>query len=46
MSERISRFYEAALEGFSTTDKIHLIHYLDKLLENMKQLDQEHSGTP
>lgn len=41
MSARISTFYDAALAGFSTTDKIHLIHYLDKLLNNMKQLDHE-----
>lgn len=39
MSTRISGFYEAALLGFSTTDKIHLIHYLDKVLTNMRQLD-------
>lgn len=41
MSARISAFYDAALAGFSTTDKIHAIHYLDKLLNNMKQLDAE-----
>lgn len=41
MSARISEFYNAALAGFSTTDKIHTIHYLDKLLNNMKDLDTE-----
>jgi len=41
MSARISSFYEGALEGFSTTDKIHTIHYLDKLLGNMKRMDGE-----
>ena len=41
MSGRISGFYEAALAGFSTTDKIHVIHYLDKLLTNMKKLAAE-----
>ena len=41
MSTIIARFYDCALEGFSTTDKIHAIHYLDKLLENMKQLDHD-----
>ncbi|GHF48480.1 MarR family transcriptional regulator [Seohaeicola zhoushanensis] len=41
MSARISDYYDEALAGFSTTDKIHLIHYLDKLLNNMKQLDQD-----
>ncbi len=41
MSDRISSYYEAALEGFSTTDKIHTIHYLDKLLGNMQQIEDE-----
>lgn len=45
MSDRISAFYEAALEGFSTTDKIHAIHYLDKLLDNMRQLDEGQGGS-
>ncbi|MBD1548800.1 MarR family winged helix-turn-helix transcriptional regulator [Roseibium aggregatum] len=40
MSAKIAAFYDAALEGFSTTDKIHAIHYFDKLLTNMKRLDQ------
>lgn len=41
MSARISSFYAGALKGFSTTDKIHTIHYLDKLLTNMKQLEPD-----
>jgi DNA-binding MarR family transcriptional regulator len=40
MSPRIGEFYAAALDGFSTTDKIHTVHYFDKLLNNMKRLDQ------
>lgn len=41
MRDRIADFYDAALEGFSNTDKIHAIHYFDKLLQNMKQLDPD-----
>lgn len=44
MQNRIALFYRDALDGFSTTDKIHVIHYFDKLLQNMKQLDQDHSA--
>lgn len=39
MRPKIAAYYEAALDGFSTTDKIHAIHYLDRLLENLKALD-------
>lgn len=41
MSDRISHFYNEALDGFSTTDKIHAIHYLDKILSNLKAIEQE-----
>lgn len=41
MSDRISHFYDAALAGFSTTDKIHAIHYFDKILTNLKQIEQD-----
>lgn len=44
MSRLIAQYYQAALEGFSTTDKIHTIHYLDKLLTNMKRIEPE-NGT-
>jgi DNA-binding MarR family transcriptional regulator len=44
MSRLIAAYYEAALEGFSTTDKIHAIHYLDKLLTNMKRIDSKNGG--
>lgn len=37
----IAGYYEEALAGFSTEDKIHLIHYLDKMLRNFKALDPE-----
>ncbi|MFS8035956.1 MarR family winged helix-turn-helix transcriptional regulator [Xanthobacter sp. AM11] len=37
----IADYYDAALAGFSTEDKIHLIHYLDKMLTNFKALDPE-----
>lgn len=39
MQANIARFYGAALEGFSNTDKVHAIHYLDRLLSNFKGLD-------
>ncbi|PHR83031.1 MAG: transcriptional regulator [Colwellia sp.] len=41
MSQNIGSYYDTALEGFSTTDKIHVIHYLDKLLENLSALDPD-----
>ena len=37
----ITDYYDAALKGFSTEDKIHMIHYLDKLLGNFKAIDPE-----
>jgi len=42
----ISDFYDNALRGFSTEDRIHMIHYLDKMLRNFKDLDPEvHTGS-
>jgi DNA-binding MarR family transcriptional regulator len=38
---KINAYYEQALDGFSTNDLTHTLHYLLKLLENMKQLDGE-----
>ena len=38
MQNPIAEFYQQALDGFSPTDKIHAIHYLDKMLSNLKQL--------
>jgi DNA-binding MarR family transcriptional regulator len=37
---KIEQYYEEALKEFSTSDMTHLLHYLLKLLDNMKQLDQ------
>ncbi|MGH2341353.1 MarR family winged helix-turn-helix transcriptional regulator [Segnochrobactraceae bacterium EtOH-i3] len=37
----IADFYDAALAGFSTDDKIHMIHYLDKMLGNFKSIDRD-----
>lgn len=36
----IGVFYQAALQGFSNEDKIHTLHYLSKLIENLKKLDE------
>jgi DNA-binding MarR family transcriptional regulator len=36
---KIHDYYEQALEGFSTNDLTHTLHYLLKLLDNMKRLD-------
>ena len=36
---KIQRYYEQALEGFSVNDTTHTLHYLLKILENMKQID-------
>jgi len=40
MQGPIGEFYRTALAGFSNTDKIHAIHYLDKLLDNMMHLSE------
>lgn len=37
----ISDYYDVALAGFSTEDRIHMIHYLDKMLRNFKAIDPE-----
>jgi DNA-binding MarR family transcriptional regulator len=36
---KIHAYYEQALDGFSTNDLTHTLHYLLKLLDNMKRLD-------
>ena len=36
---KIHAYYEQALEGFSVNDMVHTVHYLLKMLENMKQVD-------
>lgn len=42
----ISDYYGEALRGFSTEDRIHMIHYLDKMLANFKAIDPEVDDTP
>ena len=36
---KINLYYEQALKDFSSSDVTHALHYLLKLLENMKRLD-------
>jgi DNA-binding MarR family transcriptional regulator len=36
---KINGFYEQALAGFSVEDMVHTVHYLLKMLENMKGLE-------
>ncbi|MCS4292054.1 DNA-binding MarR family transcriptional regulator [Comamonas sp. BIGb0152] len=44
-AESIGRYYEQALEGFSSNDMVHTLHYLLKLLDNMKAIDaQQNAG--
>ena len=38
---KIRDYYELALKDFSTNDIVHTVHYLLKLLDNMKQIDAE-----
>ena len=38
---KIHDYYEQALDGFSSNDLTHTLHYLLKLLENMKRLDDD-----
>lgn len=41
---RINDYYEQALSDFSVSDMTHTLHYLLKLLDNMKRLDGEGSA--
>jgi len=41
---KIHAYYAAALEGFSDADVTHALHYLLKLLDNMKRLDAGEVG--
>ncbi len=43
---KIYGYYEQALDGFSTNDLTHTLHYLLKLLDNMKQLDGDGESEP
>ena len=38
---KIYKYYEQVLEDFSVSDMTHSLHYLLKLLENMKRLDDD-----
>jgi DNA-binding MarR family transcriptional regulator len=38
---KIHAYYEKALDGFSVNDASHTLHYLLKMLENMKRLDED-----
>ncbi len=41
---KIHAYYEQALADFSISDLTHTLHYLLKLLDNMKRLDDETRG--
>jgi len=41
---KIHGFYGQALEGFSTNDMVHTVHYLLKMLENMERIDAADGG--
>lgn len=43
---KIHHYYEQALAGFSVSDITHSLHYLLKLLENMKHLDDDTEPMP
>ena len=43
---KIHAYYEHALDGFSTNDLTHTLHYLLKLLDNMKRLDGDVAEGP
>jgi DNA-binding MarR family transcriptional regulator len=37
---KIEAYYEAVLDNFSSDDMTHTLHYLLKLLDNMKRVDE------
>ncbi len=43
---KIHAYYEQALDGFSTNDLTHTLHYFLKLLDNMKRLDKDGASGP
>ena len=43
---KIHAYYEQALDGFSTNDLTHTLHYFLKLLDNMKRLDEDGASEP
>jgi DNA-binding MarR family transcriptional regulator len=40
---KIAEYYEQALNGFTVSDTAHALHYLLKILENMKRIDDNTS---
>lgn len=44
-SPKILKYYETALDGFSVSDLSHTLHYLLKLLDNMKEIDSASGNT-
>ena len=45
MQADINRFYQESLAGFTTSDIIGAMHYLDRLRDNYVALDQAQGGT-
>ena len=43
---KIHQYYAQALDDFSVSDMTHTLHYLLKLLDNMKRLDGAHDDAP
>lgn len=41
---KILAYEEQVLAGFSAEDRVHALHYLLKMLDNMKQVDQAQAG--
>jgi DNA-binding MarR family transcriptional regulator len=41
---KIRAYYETVLADFSINDTAHTLHYLLKILENMKRVDEEQAG--
>jgi DNA-binding MarR family transcriptional regulator len=41
---KIRAYYQSVLEDFSVDDTAHLLHYLLKILENMKRVDAGQAG--
>jgi hypothetical protein len=43
---KIHGYYEQALADFSVSDMTHTLHYLLKMLDNMKRLDDDNQSAP
>lgn len=42
---KIRAYYDDALRDFSVNDSAHLLHYLLKMLDNMKRMDEAQAGS-